>query len=429
MVARSLCVSELEPTMDRAPVAGARGPLTSAHPGELLLARILHAQQAIHRAEGVEGIAHALVDQATFVAEADVAMASIARHGEPELAVRAGAGLRLDTLRMADGTTMTGRCLRDRRAIVCADSETDERVDRVSFRRSGTRSVAVLPIAAAGDPFGAVVVGSALPEALSPATLDGLALLASFAGVAIGRAREVERLSSAVDEQMRLNAALDAFASHAAHDIKAPLAAAFVAAKTARFQVEPAPAEVETTFDILERQLGRATDVVADLLALARASHTPRVEDIELVELVDSIVVDSSSVVLEGCDDVVIRGDRVGLRHAVANLVANAETHAAVDGVARITVTCEVRPGGGGWRVSVADRGPGIEPGERRRLFDPFRRGDRATDRDGTGLGLAIVANVAAAHGGRAGCDPREGGGGVFWFEVAESIDERTRRS
>jgi signal transduction histidine kinase len=70
--------------------------------------------------------------------------------------------------------------------------------------------------------------------------------------------------------------------------------------------------------------------------------------------------------------------------------------------------------------LSVTDRGPGIPPAERERIFEPFYRvddrlGSRAA---GTGLGLAIVRHLAAAHGGRAGVDDGPGSGSRFWVRL-----------
>jgi two-component system nitrogen regulation sensor histidine kinase NtrY len=47
-------------------------------------------------------------------------------------------------------------------------------------------------------------------------------------------------------------------------------------------------------------------------------------------------------------------------------------------------------------RITVADDGPGIPPGEREKLFMPYY----STKRRGSGLGLAIVRRIVAEHGG-----------------------------
>jgi PAS domain S-box-containing protein len=65
-------------------------------------------------------------------------------------------------------------------------------------------------------------------------------------------------------------------------------------------------------------------------------------------------------------------------------------------------------------RVSVIDRGPGIEPGLLSTLFDPFA----TTRSDGLGMGLAICRRIVEDHGGRISADNKSEGGVVFNFTL-----------
>ena len=63
--------------------------------------------------------------------------------------------------------------------------------------------------------------------------------------------------------------------------------------------------------------------------------------------------------------------------------------------------------------ISVADRGPGLAPGEENKVFEKFYRGPR-TRPGGLGLGLSIARQLVEAHGGQLVAQNREGGGARF---------------
>lgn len=65
-------------------------------------------------------------------------------------------------------------------------------------------------------------------------------------------------------------------------------------------------------------------------------------------------------------------------------------------------------------RLEVADRGPGLPPGDEARVFDKFYQGRQARGGRGVGLGLTICRGIAEAHGGQILAENRPGGGVVF---------------
>jgi signal transduction histidine kinase len=67
-------------------------------------------------------------------------------------------------------------------------------------------------------------------------------------------------------------------------------------------------------------------------------------------------------------------------------------------------------------RLWVGDRGTGVGPEDRERIFEPFYRVKREGDSEspGAGLGLALVRQIAGHHGGSVAYREREGGGAVF---------------
>jgi PAS domain S-box-containing protein len=96
------------------------------------------------------------------------------------------------------------------------------------------------------------------------------------------------------------------------------------------------------------------------------------------------------------------------VEQVVTNLLENALAYAP-DGPIRLSVT----PEAGGVRLTIVDRGPGIEPDQRRAIFRKFGRG-RDNRRAGTGLGLYISRGLVAAHGGQVWLDESVGRGATF---------------
>jgi len=95
-----------------------------------------------------------------------------------------------------------------------------------------------------------------------------------------------------------------------------------------------------------------------------------------------------------------------------SNLISNAVLYTEPG----TTVEVEVGAGEGDAWLEVRDRGPGIAPEERSRIFERFVRLSpaRARNPEGSGLGLAIVDQVVRAHHGRVEIAERSGGGTIF---------------
>ncbi|MDQ1043215.1 sensor histidine kinase KdpD [Streptomyces sp. V4I2] len=113
-------------------------------------------------------------------------------------------------------------------------------------------------------------------------------------------------------------------------------------------------------------------------------------------------------------DGSVVHGRPQGLERALGNLLENA---AKFDPDGEEPIEVRIRRG----RVTVSDRGPGIDVDDLARVFDRFYRADTARGLPGSGLGLAIVRDVAGTHDGTVFAAARTGGGTAVGFTVDAS--------
>ncbi len=121
--------------------------------------------------------------------------------------------------------------------------------------------------------------------------------------------------------------------------------------------------------------------------------------------------------------DAMIRGDREFLEYACYNLVTNAIKYSP----ARTTITVRAWKENGSVRISVADRGYGIDKADLKNIFRRFYRTPQAHEsgENGSGIGLAIVEEIVVRHGGSIEVESQVGEGSRFTLSLpAASLRE-----
>jgi two-component system, OmpR family, sensor histidine kinase MprB len=236
---------------------------------------------------------------------------------------------------------------------------------------------------------------------------------------------EVSRLSASFNTMLTRLAttreAQDRLVQDAAHELRTPLTSLRTNASVLRRIGELSPDARDRLIADLQGETRELSHLVDELVELALSGGDGADEPEEPVELAtvahraaERVQRRTGRAVRVDADGSVARGRRQGLERAVGNLLENA---AKFDGNGDEPLEVLVDEG----RVTVLDRGPGIDAADAERVFDRFYRADTARSLPGSGLGLAIVRDVAEVHGGTVFARPRSGGGAAVGFTVDSS--------
>jgi signal transduction histidine kinase len=186
------------------------------------------------------------------------------------------------------------------------------------------------------------------------------------------------------------------------------------------------PPEAMSTLDELLSEINRVTEMMDNLLTLARADEgraTLAMKPHDLRELV-SEAAETAGILGEGPgitvrtevpdNPVLLAVDYGRMRQLILNLVTNAIKYTPPGGKVSLGLVDQ----GDTVALVVGDNGIGISATDLPHIFDRFYRADlartRTGDRPGAGLGLSITKWIAEAHGGTIGVQSRTGRGTVF---------------
>ncbi len=223
-------------------------------------------------------------------------------------------------------------------------------------------------------------------------------------------------------------AAVGRISAQIAHEVRNPLSSIGLNVEMLEEQLErahfPTPAEAAEARELLgsvTREVDRLTAVTEEYLRMARPPQPSLVP--EDVNGVLESVLDFSREELQRAGVEVDREfdasepralvDEGQLRQVFLNLVRNSREAMATGG--RLTVGSLARVGE--VEVRFSDTGPGIAPGVREQIFEPFF----STKSGGTGLGLAVSRQILHAHGGSIECENGPSGGTTFVVRLKRS--------
>jgi two-component system, OmpR family, sensor histidine kinase MprB len=234
---------------------------------------------------------------------------------------------------------------------------------------------------------------------------------------------ELGRLAASFNEMMaaleRSEAAQRRLVADASHELRTPLATLRTNIETLGRSDHIDPAERKRLVADVTQELEEMTELVGDVVELARAPGQDAVErqDVALDELTREAIERAErharGISFERrLQPSLIHADPQRVGRAISNMLDNACKWSPPGG----RVEVEVDQG----RVTVHDDGPGFPKGDLDKVFDRFWRADDARGQPGSGLGLAIVQRVAEEHEGTARAWNAADGGAVVSLQLPE---------
>lgn len=221
-------------------------------------------------------------------------------------------------------------------------------------------------------------------------------------------AATLEKALARYDEQAARTAeALDtarSFSAAASHELRTPLMSMGTNLDILAGHPDlPGPERAEVLAD-LRGEHARLLNLLVMLRELGRGDlvEAEAFRTVDVAETADAAVAEArrrvpgARITLDAAPGLTVHGWEPGLRLLLDNLLANALAHGRDEG-GRAGAAVGVRRAGEQVVVTVDDRGPGVPPADRARIFERFQRGPGSS---GTGLGLTLVAQQAALHRG-----------------------------
>jgi two-component system, OmpR family, sensor histidine kinase KdpD len=295
---------------------------------------------------------------------------------------------------------------------------------------AGDRRRIAFPLRDGTTPLGTLLIPADTPETalrrLQERVVPSLEEL-------LAAARERQELLAEVVETAALrrsDVVKTALLRAVSHDLRSPLTAIVTAAGTVGSPTltDAEREELAAVITSEARRLSRLVDQLLDLSRLEAGAAEPRRDWVAIDEVIRSAIesIDrppSDFHLTLDRDLPLVRADAAQLERAIANVLDNAVRHSGGH-----PVSVRARAVGRRLLVRVVDRGPGIPPAQRERIFEPFyRAGTDGSGHRGSGLGLAIARGLITVNGGRIWAESLPGQGTTFAMEFpVEPASPRT---
>jgi signal transduction histidine kinase len=207
------------------------------------------------------------------------------------------------------------------------------------------------------------------------------------------------------------------------HDMRSPLFAIMMSLELVQMNVATPPPKVTKYLDMAVGNVNKLTEMVNQLLDISRleSGRMPMTKTRGDLAVTAQAVVESMHtvapdrrIILNAPEPVVANYDKDLVGRIITNLVGNALKFTPVEEVVNLTLDRK----GAYARLAVTDRGPGIPPEFKDKIFEKFTQLEGEKRKYGTGLGLTFCKLAVEAHGGAIGVESVADESNSFWFTL-----------
>ena len=297
-----------------------------------------------------------------------------------------------------------------------------------SIREVGVESCMVVPLIIRGRPAGAISFMSVDPRRrYSTEDLELATELAARAAVAVDNARLYREAREAIR-------ARDEFISIAAHELKTPMTSlrGFVQLAIRQLDRDGAldPVQAHQALRVIDQQSRKLSNLISQLLDVSRLEAGRLALERQVVDIgrvVEGVVAAAMAnstehaILVRIPAPVLALVDSIRIEQVVTNLLDNAIRYSPLGSLIDVEVAQPCRDK---VRLAVRDRGPGIPPEFRDRIFMRFNNAQIADHVGGMGLGLYISHEIVQLHGGQIEAEYPEDGGTRFVVTLPSGMGE-----
>ncbi len=236
------------------------------------------------------------------------------------------------------------------------------------------------------------------------------------------------------------------FTSDASHELRTPMSVIMAQCEII-LEGDPSKAEYREAVELIQRQGGKMSRLISDMLDFSRIemrSDKYPIETVDFSELVETTTADMSLIRDKNIEltwsvemDIRVQGNKMLLTRMLTNLISNAYRYGHENGHIYVSLISDVLDdgtdgvgGSGGRRMEssdisfaelrVKDDGIGISADDREKIFQRFYQADKSRSGEGFGMGLSMVDEIVRFHDGSISVESELGKGSEFIVRIKE---------